>query len=97
MFYACICSWRIIGQFRFPTTTNFLQVLNTLVHQQNIKLQLLTQMRRSTRERTISMFMMLTTDDPFERDDWFLEYIHHGANFRNARIQLSETERNGTE
>ena len=54
-------------------------------------------MRRSARERTIIMFMLIGTEDSFEQDDWFLQYIHYGAEFKNARDLLRQMNLNETE
>jgi len=63
------------------------------------KLSLATSMRNNARERTISLQVMVLTDDPFLRDEYWMKFNKFGAQFARARMRLleiinSDTERN---
>ncbi len=62
--------------------------INNIVNKQSQKSQLLTLMKSAARERSLCLFNMVSLDDPFERDKWFLEFNRHGARFANARMEL---------
>ncbi len=62
--------------------------INNIVNKQSQKSQLLTLMKSAARERSLCLFNMVSLEDPFERDEWFLEFNRHGALFANARIKL---------
>jgi diguanylate cyclase (GGDEF)-like protein/PAS domain S-box-containing protein len=62
--------------------------LNRIVESLNVKTTLVTAMRNAARERTISMYRMITLSDPFARDDEYLRFNHFAAEFANARITL---------
>lgn len=59
--------------------------LETLVDEHMKKIRLSVEMRRHARHRTHSIQRMILLDDPFDRDDEFLQFIHHGAKFAEAR------------
>jgi len=45
-------------------------------------------MRYSARERTISLYRMITLSDPFERDEEFTRFNYFGTAFADARAKL---------
>lgn len=59
-----------------------------IIQNHNIKVDLISKMHISARERTLIMHRMITLDDPFERDELFLEFNSHGAAFASARMTL---------
>lgn len=67
---------------------NIQQRLNRIVENHNVKTALVTQMRSAARDRTISMFRMVTLADPFERDSEFMRFNHFGALFAETRSHL---------
>jgi len=67
---------------------NTINDINIIVHKQSQKLQLLSIMKSSARERSLCLFNMVSREDPFERDDWFLKFNSHGARFASARLKL---------
>jgi len=64
--------------------------INNLLTTESKKADLLTDMRSAARERSLSLFNMVSLDDPFERDVWFLEFNKQGARFARARLQLTD-------
>jgi nucleoside-triphosphatase THEP1 len=74
------------------------QRLDMIVVDHMKKIDLSTHMRRSARERTISLQNMIIMTDPFERDDQWMLFKKHAADFieeRNALLsmQLSNREK----
>lgn len=67
---------------------NIQQQLNRIVASHNVKTALVTPMRSVARDRTISMFRMITLTDPFERDSEFLRFNHFGAQFAETHTRL---------
>jgi len=49
------------------------------------KLELITQMRHTARERTIALQKLMLLDDPFVQDEVFLAFNRYGAQFAGAR------------
>jgi len=62
--------------------------LDKLVHEQNTKTQLISDMLSSARERSLLMLEMHLSDDPFLRDEMMQDFNVHGNRFARARIQL---------
>lgn len=62
--------------------------LSTVVDVHMRKLALTKTMVIAARERTLSMFTLARSDDPFERDKMFMQFNESGAQFANARIAL---------
>ena len=69
---------------------NNLSRINQIVETNNVKISLLREMHDDARERSLLLHMMLDTRDPFVRDDLFMQFIKHGANFAHARIAFSK-------
>lgn len=74
-----------------------LATVNEIIQIQTVKVNLLTSMRGSARERSLCLFNMVNLDDPFERDAWFLEFNKFGARFAQARAQLLQMSPNAEE
>ncbi|MGD8854471.1 MAG: diguanylate cyclase, partial [Gammaproteobacteria bacterium] len=62
--------------------------LNRIVENHSVKKDLVTAMRRAARERTVSLYRMITLDDPFARDEEFMRFNRNGTAFAQARIRL---------
>ena len=62
--------------------------LRTVVDIHMRKLSLTKTMMTSARERTLSMFRLSMSHDPFERDELFMQFNHYGAEFAQARMAL---------
>ena len=62
--------------------------LSTVVDIHMRKLSLTKTMMTSARERTLSMFRLSMSRDPFERDELFMQFNHYGAEFAQARMAL---------
>jgi diguanylate cyclase (GGDEF)-like protein/PAS domain S-box-containing protein len=62
--------------------------LKVIVENHNVKTAQVTSMRNAARERTISLYRMITLADPFERDEEFMRFNHFAAEFAQARIAL---------
>ncbi len=62
--------------------------LSTVVDIHMRKLSLTKEMMTAARERTLCMFRLSMSHDPFERDQLFMEFNKYGAAFANARIAL---------
>ena len=68
--------------------------IHTVVEYHNRKIDLITQTQVSSHLRTDSLFRMVLADDPFERDQLFLEYNRAGflvGSGRNALRQMGFT------
>jgi len=64
--------------------------METIVDQYNVKTSHIVTMYNAARERSISLFRIVTLEDPFERDEEFLRYNKLAAKFVLARIAISE-------
>ncbi len=62
--------------------------LSTVVDVHMRKLNLTKTMMAAARERTLCLFRLSTSHDPFERDDLFIQFNQHGAEFADARMAL---------
>ena len=70
----------------------------TVVHNQNTKMELVVNMRAAARERTVILQRMTMMSDPFLRDQEYMRFNSQGAAFAKARIaylnyELSEGEK----
>lgn len=65
--------------------------VSEIVLRHGMKSELITHMYNSARERSISLFTMVSLQDPFIRDENFLKFNSYAAQFANARIKLLET------
>ncbi|MDH5178613.1 MAG: EAL domain-containing protein [Gammaproteobacteria bacterium] len=64
--------------------------VQSIVDKHNVKTSLITEMMWAARERSLNLYHMISISDPFERDDVFLEYTYHAAEFGHARSQLMQ-------
>ncbi len=62
--------------------------LSTVVDIHMRKLSLTQAMMTAARERTLSMFRLSMSRDPFERDELFMAFNQQGAEFADARMSL---------
>ncbi len=56
----------------------------------NNKMRLVVTMRNAARTRTMRLSNMILFEDPFKKDEEFLLFNRHGAEFANARASLLE-------
>jgi len=68
------------------TTRNLSQVVDVHMRKQNFTKTMVV----SARERTLIMFMLTKTQDPFERDELLMQFNHKGSEFVTARLALLE-------
>jgi len=71
--------------------------VNEVVLQYGMKSELLTQMYNAARERSISLFTMVSLKDPFIRDQSFLKFNAYASQFASSRIKLLKTELSNSE
>src|SRR3569623_346873 len=62
--------------------------LGTVVDVHMRKLSLTKTMMTAARERTLCIFRLSMSHDPFERDQLFVQFNKHGAEFADARMAL---------
>ena len=62
--------------------------LQAVVKTHNVKLDLVKNMRRAARERTVCLFRMVLMDDPFLRDEEWMKFNSLGAEFAEFRNRL---------
>jgi len=63
-----------------------------IVKSNNTKSEIVITMLSSARERVLDLFGMVNSDDPFIRDDLFLDFNKQGATFAAARAELLKLE-----
>ena len=66
------------------------QRLNQVVHINNLKIELISDMRTAARERTICVNKMLHLEDAFARDDVWMQFNKFGNDFVQARQRILE-------
>jgi len=71
--------------------------LSEIVQQHGMKSELITRMYNSARERSISLFTMISIKDPFARDESFLKFNSYASQFADARIKLLTTQLSDSE
>ena len=71
--------------------------LSEIVQQHGMKSELITRMYNSARERSISLFTMVSIKDPFTRDENFLKFNSYASQFANARLKLLATQLSDSE
>ncbi len=71
--------------------------LNEVVDVHMRKQNLTKTMEIAARQRTIIMFMLSKTEDPFERDELLMRFNQRGSEFVSARLQLMELPLNENE
>jgi len=61
---------------------------NKIVANNNTKSEIIGTMVFAARERVLDLYAMINSDDPFERDELFLDFNKQGAVFARARLRL---------
>lgn len=64
------------------------QRIQSIVDKHNVKTGLISEMIWAARERSLNLYHMVSIKDAFERDDVFMQFNTHAAEFGNARSQL---------
>ncbi|WP_019583490.1 EAL domain-containing protein [Thioalkalivibrio sp. ALE16] len=62
--------------------------LDVIVHEHNVKTELLNNMRTAARERSVTLLRLSITDDPFDLDAGIMEFRAHASDFMVNRNQL---------
>ncbi|MDH5444575.1 MAG: EAL domain-containing protein [Gammaproteobacteria bacterium] len=75
----------LLGQNQIDKTHEHIQ---SIVDKHNVKTSLITEMMWAARERSLNLYHMISIKDDFERDNIFMEYTQHAAEFGHARTQL---------
>lgn len=75
----------VVGVYRMHENT---RLMEQVVEENNVKVEQLRKMYIAARERSIFLLKMAVTDDPFERDEYFLEFNKMATNFVVARREL---------
>ena len=65
-------------------------LMTEVVTQNNVKINLVRNMYIAARERSILLLKMLALDDPFERDELYLEFNVMATRFSMARSEVTE-------
>ena len=68
--------------------SNINHSLETISQQHNARVDLLVSMRRIVRERSLAMYAIYLTKDPFEKDDEFMYFNALAENFITLRYRL---------
>jgi diguanylate cyclase (GGDEF)-like protein len=71
--------------------------LNAVVDLHMRKQNLTKTMEISARQRTVIMLMLAKIDDPFERDEWLMQFHQNGSEFVTARLALLDMPLNDRE
>jgi len=74
-----------VGMFELRATYN---ETSATIHSNNSKVSMAHDMRDAIRQRQISLYKMLSTDDPFKRDEELLHFYELAGDYRNARSKL---------
>ncbi len=69
---------------------NNLQRIETIVQSNNLKRDLILQMRTSARERTFNLIKMTIMSDPFDIDGEWMTFNDHGSQFMTAYEQIKD-------
>ena len=64
--------------------------LDTVIRQNNVKTELARQMREISRERTVCLYRMIASPDPFIRDEEFMRFNSLAGEFVAARTRFLE-------
>ena len=65
-------------------------LMEEVVTQHNAKINLVRNMYIAARERSVLLLKMLAVDDPFERDELYLEFNVMATRFSVARLEMKE-------
>ena len=66
------------------------RLMEEIVTQNNVKVELVRNMYTAARERSVLLLRMMILDDPFERDELFLQFNTMATRFGIARMALME-------
>ena len=77
----------LLGLYQTERTHEQIQ---SIVDKHNVKTGLIAEMMWAARERSLNLYHMVSINDPFERDDIFMQFNSHAATFGNARIKLMQ-------
>lgn len=80
-----IITLSVVGMLSYKSMREQLQ---QIVEVYNKRIELALKMRASSHERLILLNTMVNTEDPFERDDYYLKFREQGSKFLAAREEL---------
>lgn len=70
----------------YSVKTSFEDVVET----HNVKIELATTMRDAIRQRKVSLYTLINTDDPFEIDEELLRFYDYAGTYRQAREAMEK-------
>ncbi len=73
------------------------QILSSLITDTNVKIQMANTMRDAIRLRENLMYKMQLTEDVFDRDNIYMQFLDYAGVYKEARRKLLETSLNDTE
>ncbi|NOZ38409.1 MAG: diguanylate cyclase, partial [Gammaproteobacteria bacterium] len=73
-----------IGFFSISQSNHAHQDLDTVIERISIKLELIKTMHTAARERSLNLYMMITENDPFKRDDAYMQFNQQATEFSIA-------------
>ncbi len=85
---ALLIALAAVGLTRMAAINHHMELI---AHKHNAKIDLLQSMRNIVRERSLSMYAMLHTDDPFKREEEFTRFTDMAGEFIHLREQLVST------
>src|SRR3989344_5706548 len=85
---ALLIALAAVGLTRMAAINHHMELIS---HKHNARIDLLQSMRNIVRERSLSMYAMLHTDDPFRRDEEFTRFTDMVGQFIHLREQLVRT------
>lgn len=71
--------------------------IQSIVDMHNVKTGLISQMMWAARERSLNLYHMVSIEDEFERDEIYMQYNTHAAEFGQARTKLLKMDLTGEE
>ena len=71
--------------------------LEHIVNNEQVAIEMLFRMQQTSRDRSVLLYRITSTQDPFERDELLLRYTELGTQFSEARRRLNELKLNETE
>jgi len=94
-----VCISLLVGFMSYGTVKldQSQQRVDALVAELASKISLVNTMRNNARERTVSLYAMVSAPDPFEQDEVFLSFNAYGFEFLVARKKLLSMNLDSTE
>jgi len=87
-FTACFCLFTLLLLVGLNQMHSTRDNIRAIVEQHNVKTELITTMYNLARERTLSLYTMVSLYDPFDRDEEFMRFNGYAGKFVRARLKL---------